>query len=370
MGYDTAVHHMPCVHSPATCLLPRRSARFGALALALSLALAAPLGAAEPLKAYATLTLKDGRHFSAVEVINYTANGLLVRHAQGATTFRFEVLPDDVVAALHLRGMLAFAANNREQAEASLADRPAIPDPALLAIADQPAIAAPQETPAAAIANLPENLADLEAVAAPTMPATHAPAATLAANAAPTPSGEGNIPEFSGVQPVVLNAPPPSREDVAGRLVVTQPASGTHFLGDVEVRGYPASLLTAYLAEAKGKAAAAARKLHAEAALAAQTGRLADQQALAARAEKTARRYLDFLPAAPVSTRSDEFGFFTLQHSLADLRIVATGQVREANGEWNYEWVGVTPEKELHLTETNATGVTAVNVNAPKYAIR
>ena len=45
---------------------------------------------AEPIKFYSTLTLKDGRQFLSVEIVNYTSGGILVRHAKGATIGKIE----------------------------------------------------------------------------------------------------------------------------------------------------------------------------------------------------------------------------------------------------------------------------------------
>lgn len=333
--------------------------------------LAVPAFAIEAIKTYPSLKLKDGRQFASVEILNYNSNGVFVRHAGGATTFRLEVLPDAVIAALHLQGWEAYAASNSESA--SLADKPAVAEAASNSLADRVAVADATATdeanrPAVA-AEAPSS--DRVAVAAATPPAD-TPASVIASEpprATPSPAGEGNMPEFFAVQQTLTTAVDVDQA-LAGRVVVKLPSGETHLLGDIEVRGYPAELLPGYLAEAKMKAMNAAQIIFDQAAAAVRDGRPADAERLSARANRAAGRYLDYLPAAPVSTRSDEFGYFTLQHKQREIRIVAAGRLSTPRGQWDYEWIGVTPQKEAALTEANATSVIAAEPSPAKYAAR
>ena len=330
------------------------------------------LVAVEPIKVYPSLTLKDGRQFAAVEIINYTSGGILVRHSRGATTFRLEVLPDDVIAALHLKNWQVAETSAFDPA---LADRPAVAEgtsgnlsgaehatiPALAAatVAMQPEVRAAGATPVAADSPSPA-------------PAAQETAQPGAPNAAPTPSGEGNMPEFFAAQNTEIVAPKSDYVNLGGRVVVTSPAGEIFLLGDVEVRGYPANLLASYLEQAKAQCNAAVQKLLDQATAAATDGRSADYASLTAQAKKIASRYLDNLPIAPFSARTDAYGNFTLRHNLRDLRIVAAGRVVIAGGEWNYEWTAVVPDKEANLTEANATAIAVASVapNLSKYAAK
>jgi hypothetical protein len=327
------------------------------------------LVAVEAIQVYPTLTLKDGRQFSAVEIINYTTGGILVRHAQGATIFRMEVLPEEVIAALHLQGwrtseprvsdsVASAVTSDQAGVSPSLADRPAIPESAAAAIAEK-------RTLHATSAEFRE----------PTELATPAPASQDAAtsnleSARPLFSGEGNLSESFGVQTPAISAHRSNYVNLGGRVVVTPPPGGIYLLGDVEIRAYPANLLPGYLEQAKARCDAATRKLLDQANVAANEGRFTDYRSLTGQAHEMAAHYLDNLPVAPFNARSDEFGNFTLHHNLNDLRIVATGRVANALGEWNYQWIGVAPEKEANLTEANATAISPVEMNKAKYAAR
>jgi hypothetical protein len=341
--------------------LVRRSVLFVALMFATRVA-------GEVIQSYDTLTLKDGRKFTAVQIVNYTVNGVLVRHAQGATTFRFDVLPDDVIAALHLNG---WQTNPAISDIAALADKPAVAESDLASLADRPAVETPATTealPAAAPASTPvasvSSLADQPAVEAPVV------AVAPKAPAAPAPAGEGNIPEFFTAQQPVVGAAQNNSVDLAGRVFVTLPTGERFFLGDVDVRAYPAELLAGYIDEAKAKAQQAAQNLRVLASVALKDGRTADANGLLARAQRVAQQYADYLPAAPVSTRSDEFGNFTLRHNLHDLRIVASGRLNLSRGQWSYEWVGIAPAADAALTEANATAVIPADASQPRYAAR
>ncbi len=342
----------------------RQLARRGVLFVALLLATRV---VGETIQSYDTLTLKDGRRFTAVQIVNYTANGVLVRHAQGATTFRFDVLPDNVIAALHLNGWQS----NRDISDiASLADKPAIAESDLASLADRPAVVeapvAPEPRAIAVAISTPiaASIADQPAVEAPS------PVAASSTPAAPAPAGEGNIPEFFTAQQPVVGAAQNNAIDLAGRIFVTLPSGERFFLGDVDVRAYPAELLAGYLAEAKAKAQQAAQNLRVLASIALKDGRTADADGLLARAQRVALQYAEYLPAAPVSARSDEFGNFTLHHNLRDLRIVASGRLNLSRGQWSYEWMGVAPAADAALTEANATAVIPADASQPRYAAR
>jgi len=326
---------------------------------------------AAPIKVYPNLTLKDGRQFSEVEIINYTSSGILVRHAGGATVFRRDVLPEDVIVALHLQNWLA----DEPRASDSTTPVPTAPAGMDPAIADRPAI--PESAIAGLAAQRGQRTMGAESVEATsqsilaTAPIASESAAPVAIDNLPTSrTGEGNIPEFDGVQHQVISMPKSNYVNLGGRVVVTAPAGGLYLLGDVEVRGYPANLLPGYLVEAKAKCDAATRRLLDQANAAANESRFADYTSLIAQAHEMAGHYLDNLPAAPFSAKSDEYGNFTLRHNLSDLRLVAAGRVASADGEWSYEWIGVAPEKEANLTEANATAITGVEMNKAKYAAR
>lgn len=360
---------MTRINEQASPTFPTRGFRVAVLAFAL--ALAGRGFASEAIKSYATLTLKDGRTFSAVEIVNYTANGVLVRHAGGATTFRFEILPDDVIASLHLKGWQnepgfaaladkpAVADANGETADLALADRPAVTESASQVATDRPSAEA---APAADLANAP-------AVSEPTIPA---PVTAVAlAEAKSSVAGEGNLPDLEVSSPF---APAPAVTASAvvtqtGRVVITLP-QGTFFINDADVRAYPADLLPAYVVDARNKARQAAQNLREQAATAGREGRMGDFEMLTARANRTAARFVDYLPAPAAATRSDEFGNFTVQHTLASVRIVAAGQLTVGKARVNYEWIGVPAAEEIALTEANATTVVADDAGVLKYAAR
>jgi hypothetical protein len=156
----------------------------------------------------------------------------------------------------------------------------------------------------------------------------------------------------------------------AGRVAVALPTGETHLLGDVEVRAYPADLLARYLAQAKAKSAELAEQLRTQATAAAQAGRHDDSAQLIVRAQTVAAQYLNFLPTTPHTTRSDPHGHFTLIHDLRDMRIVATGRINVAHGEWNYAWIAVAPGEDALLTEANATVVSAPGTPGTRFAAR
>jgi hypothetical protein len=308
------------------------------------------LGALETILSCPSLMLKDGRQFTAVQIINYTATGVLVRHAGGATTIRIDLLPSSVATALHLQPWeIANAAN--AGLNSSLADRPAIaadgstPATAMAAVADRPAVAEQWDP----------TLADRPAIGSETPTLAVAPA----------------IAETDISAPEAQPSNPAAPRQVAGRIVVRALDGNPILLGDVEVRAYPPQLLATYLAEAKAKCSAAAEALRAQAMAAAANGNYASSAALASRAASLASGYLEYLPPPPFSTHSDEFGFFTLEHTLAEVRIVAVGHMSSAQGDWSFEWVGVTAGNEINLTEANATAVIAPHSpSAARFAAR
>ena len=306
--------------NPTRSSLPRSPrGRSRALLVALGLACLARLGAVEPLRFYPELVLRDGRKLLSVEVVNYTMTDVLVRHSGGATTLRGELLPAAVATDLHLlAGPLAEAAAT-QSAYLALADKVAVADPA------------PRSN---------------------TM-------STAAANFVPT---EIAAPSASTAR---------SRHvDLAGRIAVKLPSGELRLVEGAEIRAYPAQLLDGYLAGALARSNEAAQKLLQQAAIAANEGRAADYTLLAARARKTAEQYLNLLPLAPFTARSDVHGHFTLSHDLKDARIVAAARVTAPNGEWSYQWIGLTASKDTMLTETNATAVAAPEQARPRFAAR
>jgi hypothetical protein len=397
------------------------AARIRAAALAAAVLLCGSLFAAEPIRTYPTLRLKDGRTLSSVAVINYTTGGILVRHVGGATTVRAELLPSAVQADLNIRSIfLAPPAESVAGTESGtdgaaddvsavdfaaiealrrrvtsrdweLANRPALPEVAYLpavapaSVAAEPASPeAPEPLPAMALAaalpadattpaapaapalnaEIAAHVADAEAVPAPAA----APAASIAA-AAPAPAGEGNIPEFF-TQQKPLQAEAAVHSDVAGRIVVAPPGLGNRFLAGVEVRAYPAATFPGFLAQAKARAQSAAQRLLDQAVAAAAEKRLDDHAALTAKAERIAGRYLDYLPEAPFQARTDVNGHFTLRHDLREVRLVAVGYARADRREWTYEWVGLTPASDLVLSEANATTVNPADPGKARFAAR
>jgi len=388
-----------------------RSARVRvALAAAVSL-LVGTVFAAEPIKTYPVLRLKDGRTLSSVAVINYTSGGILVRHLGGATTVRAELLPAAVQADLNVRSIFlaapsaADAATSPTAPAAALADEPAdepsadfaaiealrrrlnardweianrvaLPESAVAPAAVAPGT--PAATPAADLAAatlVPSTAPAATAMAVAVEPESESaanaptpePAATLAAG--PAPAGEGNIPEFfTNLKP--LQAEAVAHTDVAGRIVVAPPGVGSRFLSGVEVRAYPAATFPGFLAQAKARAQSAAQRLLDQAVVAATEKRLDDHAALTAKAERIAARYLDYLPEAPFQARTDAEGHFTLRHDLREVRLVAVGYARADRREWTYEWVGLTPARDLVLNETNATSVNPADHSKARFAAR
>lgn len=332
-----------------------RRGRLVSIALSVAFSFSVAASAASSLKTYATLTLKDGRELSSVQVVNYTTTDVLVRHLGGATTLHTDVLPDNVLADLHLR------------APAVLPPL-ALDDPAFLALADKVAVSTVYPSPAAS--NFSQvTIAPAASPGSNVTPAQIAAAATAPVNTRPVPLGEGNMTEFFTTPAAV--APVASAHhnwtNLAGRVVVRPVAGETRFLGNVEIRAYPADLLARYLVEARAKSVQLADQLRAEAAALVQAGRQAEGEALAARAAKTAASYVNFIPIAPYSARSDEFGQFTLRHDLRDVRLVATGQVGTARGDWSYAWIGIAPTEEALLTDANATAITAPDTAGARF---
>ncbi len=348
-------------HSIFSSLLWRGS-RARVVLLALSLLLAGRATALDPIKTYPTLMLKDGRRLSTVEVISYTTTGLLVRHSEGGTSLRTDVLPEQVIAELHLSVPQAARLLAYDPAFLALADKAALPDK--VDLADKVALA---DTVAALSSGDPAANHDSRA----SLESAQATAFTSAADATLAPAGEGELSTAGagGAKPVVLGARS-KWITFAGRVAVALPTGEFHLLGDVEVRAYPADLLARYLGQARAKSADWAKQLRDQAVLAAQEGRVADCAALVARATKTAEHYLDLLPEAPYVARSDPYGYFTLRHDLPDIRLVAVGRVRVPRGEWTYAWIGVTLGEDSLLTEANATIVSAPTPNSSQLAAR
>lgn len=320
---------------------PTRRGRIGTVVVLVVLALAARVAAVE--RTYPTLALKDGRQLSAVRIVNYTTTDVLVRHEGGATSIGTELLPAYVLTELHLP-----------------TPQPAtvLPvDPAFIALADKVAVADPASPNAARKSTEPEG------PIAPEQVGTASAGVPL-----PPADNRSNPVERSLLEP----APAPKSGPVTftGRVAVTLPTGETHLLGNVEVRAYPADLLTRYLAQARAKSAELAQQLHQEASVAAQEGRSADSAALTARARQTADQYLTFLPTTPHTARSDAYGYFTLCHDLRDMRLVAVGRINVANGEWNYAWIGLAPGEDALLTEANATLVSAPGSPGTRFAAR
>lgn len=328
----------------------------GAVLLGGVLLLAAHVDALAAVRTYSTLALKDGRLLSDVRVINYSTTDVLVRHLGGATSLRSDVLPNEVLAELHL----------------PVPNAAVIPpdDPAFLALADKVAVVAPEAT-----APLAPSIV-INAPAKTTPASVTAATATAVVDATPAdpefaPAGEGNI-MLESAQRMRVQSPAlkPTRVKFAGRVAVALPTGETHLLGDVEIRAYPADLLARYLQQAKAKSTELAEQLRAQAATVAQEGRHEDNAQLLARAQTVAAQYLDFLPTTPHTTRSDAHGHFTLIHDLRDMRIVAVGRINVARGEWNYAWIGVAPGEDALLTEANATVVSAPGTPGTRFAAR
>ncbi len=324
---------------PASLL---RTLAFGAL-LAVSVTTSAP-AAERPLpRTYPTLVLKDGRKLTDVKVINYTAKGILVRHPGGATTLPLALLPDAVLADLHLSPREAAETARPAVAADPLANKAAVVlDELALKPAVDPATVA--DAPAVSPADAPAVDADASAVA-------NAPAAEIA------PAGEGNIPDFFASQVVVANAAAATTADIVGRVKITLPHGETKLLADVEVRAYPAELLENYLKTAKSRAAEAAARLQVQVEAAAKQGRRAEADALAVQAKRTAAHFVDLIPPAPFAAKTDAFGHFTIRHNLPNVRLVAVGFVEGLGKEGRVEWVAVAPTPGLILSESNATTI-------------
>lgn len=324
-----------------------RTFAFGA-ALAGSITLSVPAAESALPRTYPTLVLKDGRTLTDVKVVNYTAKGILIRYPGGATTLPLALLPDTVLADLYLSPREAAAAARPAAATADpLANKAAVvlDDLALKPAVDPAALAdAPAVSPADAVAV--EATADSAALA-------HAPAAEIA------PAGEGNIPEFFAAQVVVAGAAAATTSDIVGRVKITLPQGETKLLADVEVRAYPAELLESHLKTARTRADTAAGRLQAQAEAAAKLGRRADADALFAQAKRTLAHFVDLIPPAPFSTKTDAHGHFTIRHNLGNARLVAVGFVAGLGRDGRVEWIGVAPSPELVLSEGNATTIAA-----------
>lgn len=345
--------HRPNPTRPRSQNLRRNQRQLRMLTVVLALSLVGRAAALGPVKTYATLTLRDGRQLSSVEVITYTTTDVLVRHAGGATSLRSDVLPEHVIADLHL--------------PAPRAAQPIAYDAPFRAGADQPAAdggetapAAPRPAGARAFDTTGQGAAAHLAAAKPSPPGA-APA---------TSAGDDHIPLLAGGPRRSAAAPTSAWITLAGRVAVTLPASGPHLLGDVEVRAYPAALLARYLPQARAQGAAVARQYRELAAVAVQEGRPADGATLTARAAQAADQTLDFMPLAPYTARSDAYGHFTLRHDLRDARLVAISRVTVPQGTWTFSWIDVAPGENPHLTEANATLVTAPGATGPRLAIQ
>lgn len=302
--------------------------RSRALLLALGLVCLARLGAVEPLHFYPELVLRDGRKLRSVEIVNYTTTDVLVRHSGGATTLRGDLLPAAVATDLHLLARPLAEAAAANSAYLALADKVAVPDTA----------SRHHSAPAAAATFASTEIAAPVAAA----PGFSLPAATTRSR----------------------------HVDLAGRIAVKLPNGELRLVEGAEIRAYPAQLLDGYLAGALARSNEAAQQLLQQAAVAANEGRTADYTLLAARARKTAEQYLNLLPVAPFTARSDAHGHFTLSHDLKEARIVAAARITAPNGEWSYQWIGLTASHDTMLTETNATAVAAPEQARPRFAAR
>ena len=292
----------------------------------LSVALLSPARALEVLRAYPCLTLKNGRQFTAVQIVACSGDRVLMRHGGGATSLRTDLLPDLVLADLR---------------QLSRANGPAYaPEGATLAdkVAVEQAIAEPALAEKIAVAEddarVSEAIADRVAVA----------------------------PSSSGIRS--------NPASFAGWVAVTLPSGETHLLANVEIAAYPAEVLNRCLTPAAAKSAERAQQLREQATVAAREGRPAASAALFARATKTATAYVDLLPAAPYVTRTDAFGRFTLRHDLGGFRLVAVARVPVPQGECTFAWIGVLPGDDGLLTEANATVVAAPPAPNSTFAAR
>jgi len=346
---------------PPTLPLPtarRRRVQVAVLTLALAFA---GIATGQPLKRYETLTLKDGRQLSSVEIVTYTTTDVLVRHSGGATSLRTEVLPDQLIADLHLPVPVTPQSIAANPALMALAEKVAVADPVAAPAPAQPT-SAPVTAPAAApVVDTGSNVSAEQLLAAAQPHVSNAPTA---------PAGEGNMIEFTTAPHTLPGAPADHWTTLPGRIAIALPTGETHLLADVEVRAYPAELLARYLVEAQAKSAGLAQQFREQSVQAAQAGRLDESRALNDRAARTAANYLDFIPAAPYSARSDAYGHFTLRHDLRDLRLVAVGRINVARGEWTYAWVAVAPGADSLLTEGNATAISSPEGQTVRLAVQ
>lgn len=348
--------HLPQPTRPCAQNARRNRRQLRVLTVLLALSLAGRAAALGPIKTYANLTLRDGRQLSAVEVITYTTTDVLVRHAGGATSLRSDVLPEHVIADLHLPAPELAQPIVYDAAFLALADKPAVDDGQTAPAAPSPAGAWAFDTAGPGAA---ERLAAAEGLAAER---------SLVRAAAAAAAGDDNIPPLAGGPPTSGAAPTSAWITLAGRVAVTLPTGSPHLLRDVEVRAYPAALLARYLPQARAQGAAVARKYRELAAVAVQEGRAADGTTLTARAAQAADHYLDFMPLAPYAARSDDYGHFTLRHDLRDARLVAIGRVTVPQGTWSFSWIDIAPGENAHLSEANATLVTAPGAPGPRFA--
>lgn len=352
---------MSSLHQPPFSLSDARRRRSVAVLLALALSFTGITLAGEGRK-YATLILKDGRQLSGVEIVTYTTTDVLVRHSGGATSLRTDVLPNQVIVDLHLPPPLTAEAIASDPAFLALAEKIAAPAAIVAPAHNQPSAPLPVNVPAPApVADTDSNVSAAQLLAATRPEPANTPAA---------PAGEGNLTSFAATPHAMVAAPKSTWVNLPGRVAVTLPTGETHLLADVEVRAYPADLLTRYLTEAQVRSAEVAQQLRSQAAGEAQQGRLAESDALNARAAKAAANYLDFIPTAPATARSDAYGHFTLRHELRNPRLVAVGRINVSGGEWTYAWIGLAPGAEALLTEANATVVSAPEGSAPRLAVR
>jgi hypothetical protein len=329
----------PHVSSP----IGRQRTQVGVLCL-LVLTLVASVEGRDPVKVYPLLTLKDGRQFTAVEVVKCTPHRVLVRHRGGATSLHTELLPEQVIAELRL---------TRPPLARSLAD-----EPALLPLAGKVAVAAPADSP----------IPDFAHKAAVTEP-SETDSLALAHRVAVAPAG----PASPGTDPretKVDRRGEVDRGSCAGWVAVTPPSGATHLLANVEIAAYPAELLAQALRQAGANSGELTRQLRDQAVVAQQEGRVAASAALLARAAKTAAVFIASLPATPYTTRSDASGRFALRQDGRDLRLVAVARVPVAQGECTYVWIGVRPGLDCLLTEANATIVSTPPASDSRLAVR
>ncbi|MBM3853651.1 MAG: hypothetical protein FJ399_10910 [Verrucomicrobia bacterium] len=362
--------------------IERRGIRFGVLC-SIVLPLISPVAAAEAIRAYATLTLKDGRQLTAVEIVRCTASRVLVRHKGGVTSIRTEMMPPHVVSDLDLRSLPPMQPLAGEPALLRLADKVAVDEATnseMAALAEKPAVAESADSDLAALAdriavdpfNLPP-IAVRPARAASGVFAEHAliaPGAPLAGEVRSTAAEGHRAPGLSRENGPSLCGARHDPAAYAGWMAVTLPSGETHLLAGVEVAAYPADVLTRSLEATGAGSVGLAQQLGEQAAAAAQEGRAAASAALYARAAKTAVGCLRRLPAAPYVTRTDASGRFNLRHDLRDFRLVAVARIQIGLSEWTYIWISVVPGEDALLTEANATFVSGPVVVGAVLAVR